>query len=494
MLLRGRNIRKESGVLMHISSLPSPYFIGSLGIKAYDFIDFLSKANQRYWQILPLCPIGEGNSPYKSYSAFAGEILFIDLHFLVRDGYLQKEDLPEDMKALKTDYKKAKEIKLPLLKKAADNFDVSKSDYKRFIKENEDWLEPYSLFMAIKEKNNDKSFDKFPDGLKYRLPVAITEFKEENSERIQFYKITQYLFFKQYFALKNYASMKHIKIIGDIPFYVSFDSADVWENPEVFRLGRDMTPVQVAGVPPDIFSKEGQLWGNPIYDWDLQKKTNYLWWRKRLIHSLSIYDVLRIDHFRAFADYYTIAFGSKNAKTGRWEKGAGLPFWKSMQNYIGSGRIIAEDLGGETPEVEKLVKDTGFPNMKVLQFAFDSDLQNKFLPRNYNPNCVCYTGTHDNDTTVSWYEKSNQKEKIIFEKIVPKDRLSSPCHRLIKYGMNSVAKLVIIPIQDYLCLGSEYRMNTPGTEKGNWEYRLDPSVLNEELIEKIKYLTKGRNK
>ena len=351
---------------MHISSLPSPYFIGSLGIKAYEFIDFLSKANQRYWQILPLCPIGEGNSPYKSYSAFAGEILFIDLDFLVRDGYLKKEDLPENEQSPKTDYKKAKQMKLPLLKKAAENFDITKPDYKRFIKQNEDWLEPYSVFMAIKDKTGDKPFNEFPDGLKYRLPAVIQEFKEENKEDTEFYKITQYLFFKQYFALKNYAALKKIKIIGDIPFYVSFDSADVWENPEVFRLGRDMTPVQVAGVPPDIFSKEGQLWGNPIYDWDLQKKTNYLWWRKRLIHCLSLYDILRIDHFRAFADYYTIAFGSKNAKTGRWEKGVGLPFWKSMQNYIGSGRIIAEDLGGETPEVEKLVKNKYKTTPKML--------------------------------------------------------------------------------------------------------------------------------
>ncbi len=479
---------------MPISSLPAPYGIGSLGEKAYQFIDFLSKSRQSYWQILPLCPIGEGNSPYKSYSSFAGEILYIDLHFLARDGYIKISDLPQSNQFEKTDYDIARKMKLPLLIKAVKNFDKSKAEYQKFLKENDFWLSQYSTFMAIKDVYKSGEFSHFPEPLKYRMPMAIEEFRQSHKKKIDFYKITQFFFFSQFFALKRYAMRNGIKIIGDIPFYVSYDSADVWENPQIFKLGRDLTPVQVAGVPPDIFSKDGQLWGNPIYDFSVQKKTNYVWWRKRLLHALSMYDILRIDHFRAFADYYTIPYGSSDARCGAWEKGPAMHFWEVMEKYIGKERIIAEDLGGETLEVKRLVEESGFPNMKVLQFAFSSDLNNKFLPRNYNVNCVCYTGTHDNDTTLGWYNKASRKEQVVFSRIVPQGKFTQIPLRLARFASTSPAKMVIIPIQDYLCEGSECRTNTPGTKKGNWEYRVDFKKLNDELCEVIKEICKGRNR
>ena len=292
--------------------------------------------------------------------------------------------------------------------------------------------------------------------------------------------------------LKNYANTAGIKIIGDIPFYIQLDSADVWSNPDLFKLGRDMTPTQVAGVTPDIFSETGQLWGNPIYDWDAMKADGYDWWKKRLAHNAKLYDVIRIDHFRAFADYYTIPYGAENAKSGKWEKGAGLAFWNMVKPAV-SAEIIAEDLGGDTPEVKKLIEDTGFPNMKILQFAFDTDLDNQFLPKNYEKNCVCYTGTHDNDTARGWFEKATQKEKIMFSGTVPADKSSSAVLSLIAAGMRSRARMVIIPMQDWLQLDSSARMNTPGVPYGNWEWRMSGDDITDELISTVKRLSGGRN-
>ena len=364
MLLKGNETKykKESGVLMHISSLPSKHGIGDLGEEAYRFVDFLKSSRQTYWQLLPLCPVGKGNSPYSSVSSFAGEILFIDLYGLVKDGLLSPDEIPEETFPKNADYKRAREFKLPLIKKAAERFNTNSRDFKSFLSENGYWLYDYAIFMAMKSVFPNKSFTELEDGLKYRLPDAIERFKNKHAEQILFYEITQYFFFTQYFKLKKYAAENGVKLIGDIPFYVQLESADVWSNPDIFRLGRDMTPVLVAGVPPDYFSEEGQLWGNPIYDWDYQKSTEYDWWRKRLNHNAKLYDVIRIDHFRAFADYYTIPYGAKTAKSGVWEKGVGLPFWNLMKQYV-SAEIIAEDLGGNTPEVEKLIEDTGFPNM-----------------------------------------------------------------------------------------------------------------------------------
>lgn len=495
MLLRDKEPKypRESGILMHISSLPSHYGIGSLGTEAYRFIDFLKKSRQTYWQILPLCPVGKGNSPYSSVSTFAGEILFIDIDMLIDDGLLSPSDIPECDFPKSIDYKRVREFKLPLIKKAAARFEIKDRDFKKFRQKNAYWLHDYALFMSIKDVYGNKSFAALHDGLKYRLPSEIEKFKLKHADKLLFYEIAQYFFFKQYMGLKAYAEQSGIKIIGDIPFYVQYDSADVWSKPYNFKLGRDLTPVLAAGVPPDIFSENGQLWGNPIYDWDFQRTTGYKWWKKRLSHNAELYDIIRIDHFRAFADYYTVPYGAENAKSGKWEKGVGLQFWKSVMEDINT-EIIAEDLGGETPEVERLIRDTGFPNMKVLQFAFNTDLSNHFLPKNYQKNCICYTGTHDNDTTRGWFEKATERERLMFSRLVPADKSHSAVFSLIAYAMSSKAKTVIIPIQDYLQLDSADRLNTPGIETGNWEWRLPKNALTDDLTATVRRLSDGRNR
>lgn len=495
MLLRGSQAKhkRTSGILLSITSLPSDYGIGSLGAEAFKFVGFLKKTRQTYWQILPLCPVGKGNSPYCSVSAFAGEILLIDIEQLLNDGLLQPKDVPNREFPKNTDYAAVRKFKLPLLKKAAENFDIKNRSFQSFKKENRYWLNDYCLFMAIKDRFSGAPFYKWDAPFKYRFPEAINEFKDTHGEEILFYEITQFLFYSQYCRLKTYAERNGIEIIGDIPFYVSLDSADVWSNPNCFKLGRDMTPVLVAGVPPDVFSSDGQLWGNPIYDWDFQKKTDYAWWRMRLVHNAGLYDVIRIDHFRGFADYYTIPYGSPDAKSGKWEKGVGIGFWNSVKPDITNTEIIAEDLGGETAEVQRLIHETGFPNMKVLQFAFNSDLKNQFLPKNMERNCVCYTGTHDNDTSLGWYQKASNLEKLMFSRLVPKDKSGSVALSLIAFGMKSKARLVIIPLQDYLELPSKDRMNTPGSGKNNWEWRFEKNSLTEDLSNTILRLTKGRN-
>lgn len=494
MLLRGRkNKDLKSGILLALSSLPSPYGIGDLGEEAYRFIDFLKKSRQSYWQFLPLCPVGKGNSPYSSYSSFAGEILYISIDLLVDDGYLKKEDIPEKTFPKNTDYEMARDFKLPLLKMAAENFDTQNTEFEKFKNKNGYWLKDYSLFMAISEYEGGGDFSRWCDELKYRQKYAITDFKINHKREIEFFEITQFFFYCQFERLKQYAFKNGIKLIGDIPFYVSFQSADVWSNPLGFRLGNDLTPVLVAGVPPDVFSKDGQLWGNPIYDWEYHKKTSYNWWKNRLLHNAMLYDVIRIDHFRAFNDYYTIPFGAETAKMGRWEKGVGMHFWDRIKPLLKDTEIIAEDLGGESEEVKQLIINTGFPNMSVLQFAFDSDKNDPFLPKNMSKNSICYTGTHDNDTTLGWYKKISNAERIMFEKMVPK-ATDSVNDNLILFGMKSHAKTVIVPLQDYLCLDSDCRMNMPGKPYGNWEWRFCSEDLTDSLANKIRNLSKNRNK
>lgn len=495
MLLKGKETKykKESGILLPLSAVPSDYGIGSLGEQAYRFADFLKQSRQSYWQMLPLCPVGKGNSPYSALSTFAGEILYIDLDILVANNLLDVSDIQKKSFPKNVDYKSVRKFKLPLLKKAADNFNTKDKNFIRFKNENSYWLKDYCLFMAMRDNNSGLPFLKWDDMLKYRIPAAVRDFENCYGDEIAFYEITQYFFYSQFYNLKNYCQQNGIKLIGDIPFYVSLNSADVWSNPDCFRLGRDMTPVLVAGVPPDIFSSDGQLWGNPIYDWEFQKKTDFLWWKNRLMHYAKMYDVIRIDHFRAFADYYAIPYGSKNAKTGTWEKGVGMMFWNTVKPYIMNAEIIAEDLGGETPEVENLVKMSGFPNMKVLQFAFSGDLKNPFLPKNYNRNCICYTGTHDNDTTLGWYEKAGKKEKMMFDRLVSEEEYNSPVLSLIAYGMKSKARNVIIPLQDYLQLPSSARINTPGVADGNWEWRFEPDDLTDDLANTVLDLSRGRN-
>ena len=449
--------KQKRGVLLPLSSLPSKHGIGDLGLEAYRFIDLLSGTGQSYWQMLPLCPVGRGNSPYASVSAFAGETLYISLQLLCDDGLLKQSEISNVSFSKNIDYEKVKEFKIPLLRLSVSRFELPNSDYSEFCEKNSYWLDDYANFMS---QNNGDSND--------------------------FYKITQYLFFKQYERLHNYAAANDIKIIGDIPFYVDEDSVDVWAHPEIFKLGKDLTPTLVAGVPPDIFSSKGQLWGNPIYNWEYLKAIGYSWWRERMLHNAYLYDVIRLDHFRAFADYYCIPAGSKDAIGGFWQNGVGFDFWSKMIPLLNNTEIIAEDLGGEdSPLVIKLLKKTGFPNMKVLQFAFDSDESDPFLPQNFKRNCVCYTGTHDNDTTLGWYQKATDKEKELFLRLVPQ-KYPSPVLNLISFALSSKAKTVIIPFADYLELDSSHRINTPSTPKGNWEWRFLAEEITDELKIKMR--------
>ncbi len=489
MQLKDKN--KKCGLLLSVTSLPSNHGIGSLGAESYKFIDFLKETKQDYWQMLPINPVGKGNSPYSSISSFAGEILLIDLDLLQEEGYIKKWDMPERIFSKNTDYNAVRSYKTAILKKAVKNFDKENAEFLKFKNENEFWLGSYSLFMSISEHFSTKNFRLWDKDFKYKKSEALSQFKKQNDDKISFYEVTQFFFFKQFSALKKYAQKNGIKLIGDIPFYVGLGSADVWENPENFLLDNDLLPTLVAGVPPDMFSKDGQLWESPIYNWAYQRKNNYSWWKKRLVHLSKLFDVIRIDHFRAFTNYYTIPHLSKTAKQGRWEKGVGFDFWKEIKPYLENTKIIAEDLGEENDDVQKLIKKTKFPNMKVLQFAFDSDLKDPFLPKNMNRNCVCYTGTHDNDTTLGWYKKATVSEKMLYHKLVP-DLFSSVPLNLIAFGMKSKANTVIVPLQDYLELNSTARLNTPGKALFNWEWRAQKSDFDDFLKQKILTLTNLR--
>lgn len=493
MLLKDKDKQRYSGVLCAISSLPSLYGIGTFGVEAYKFVDFLCESKQRFWQILPLNPLGEGNSPYKSISSFAGEMLYIDLDFLVRDGLLSADDIKNQAFAQNVDYDAVREFKLPLLRKAAENFNKTNKNYQSFLRDNAFWIEDYALFVSALDVWGTQSLTSLSDGIKYRVPEELDSFKEKHQNLIDFYKITQYFFFCQYYELKRYANGKGVKIIGDIPFYVSPDSADVWTSPDDFKVGRDFTPTAVAGVPPDIFSSDGQLWGNPIYNWQNMRQSGYHWWQARLGFCRRLYDVLRIDHFRAFASYYQIPYGSKNATAGSWVSGEGVAFWDKMREVIGDMNIIAEDLGGEDdPDVISLLKQTDFPNMKILQFGFTGDMQNTFLPQNYGYNCVCYTGTHDNDTTLGWYNSAITKQRVMFNTIV-RNNANCVSHDMIRAASKSQSMLCIIPMQDLLCLDSSARMNTPGTKNGNWQWRMSTDDINQDNAKLLKKLTKERN-
>lgn len=489
---RDKSQIRYSGVLCAVSSLPSPYGIGSLGIEAYKFIDFLCEAKQRFWQMLPLNPLGEGNSPYKSHSTFAGEILYIDLDFLVREGLLLESELPTYKFLQKVDYDYIRKCKINLLKKAVLRFDTNSKNFNDFLSENEFWLEDYAIFEAALSVFKTDNIGGLPDGIRHRIPFFLNEFKKKHNEQINFYKVTQYFFFCQYYELKRYANSKGVKIIGDIPFYVAPDSADVWGNPDDFMVGRDFAPTMVAGVPPDIFSESGQLWGNPIYNWKNMRENNYRWWQSRLGFCRDMYDVIRIDHFRAFANFYQIPLG-KSAIQGEWVSGEGAVFWDSIKQSLGEINIIAEDLGGEEDEaVIELLKYTDFPNMKILQFGFTGDMQNIYLPQNYPYNCVCYTGTHDNDTSISWYNNASTKERVVFNTLI-RNNTGCIAHDMIRALSKSQSMLCIIPMQDLLCLDSAARMNTPGTIGDNWTWRMNKDDINSDNAKLLKKLTKERN-
>ena len=483
--------KKESGILLPLSALPGKYGIGTMGEEAYRFLDFLKASHQKYWQILPLTPVGEGNSPYSSMSAFAGEILYINIDFLIRDGLLPPEAAKILEETVEVDYDAVRRKKMPLLHQAAQNFSTEKPDFKRFLAEQKDWVFDYALFCAIREVYGVTLSD-FPEDLKYRLPDAISRFESDHSEVIDFYLITQYFFYTQYFALHRYAAKNGIRLIGDMPFYMQQDSADVWVAPQDFKVGRDLTPLLISGAPPDFFSKEGQLWNNPVYDFKAQKQNSYRFWKRRLSHASLLYDVIRLDHFRAFSEYYVCSYGVQSARFGHWEKGVGFAFFKEARDSIRIP-VIAEDLGGDTEGVHKLLEQTRFPPIKVFQFAFDGGMDNPHLIGNYDRNCVCYTGTHDNDTLRGWLENVDGHAKILFTRLMGVPPQKADVFDLIRAVMASEAKLVIIPVQDYLKLDSSARFNIPGKPRGNWKWRLPEEALTKELAATIKNLSRKRN-
>jgi len=487
---------RKSGVLMPVASLPGNYGIGTFGKNAYKFIDRLKEAGQKYWQILPLGPTGYGDSPYQSFSTFAGNPYFIDLDMLIEQGLLTEKECneydfgsnPNDI-----DYEKIYLSRFKVLKKAyLRSKHKETKEYKEYIKANKFWLEDYALFMAVKNSMDGVSFTNWDDDIRLRKDSAIKEYSEKYSDEIDFYCFLQYMFSCQWAALKAYANKNEIKIVGDIPIYVAFDSADTWSNPELFQFDENILPIGVAGCPPDGFSPTGQLWGNPLYNWDYHKKTNFEWWVSRIRHCTKIYDVVRIDHFRGFDEYYAIPYGDKTAENGKWEKGPGIALFNEIKKQLGDVEIIAEDLGFLTDSVIKLVKDSGYPSMKVLQFAFDSREESDYLPHNYNSNCVVYTGTHDNDTTLGWYKSIGKKDKDFAIRYLNNKyrKLSDIPWDYIRLAMGSVAKFCIIPIQDYLGLGSEARINTPSTLGSNWRWRMDEDAFTEDLAKKIFKLTK----
>jgi 4-alpha-glucanotransferase len=480
---------RASGILLPVSSIPSRYGIGTFSREAYDFVDFLVKAGQTYWQILPLGPTGYGDSPYQSFSTFAGNPYYIDLEQLVEDGLLEREDCEScdyGTQEEYVDYEKIYRTRFKILYKAFENSQIAENGaFKAFVEENKSWLSDYALYMAIKDSLDGSSWAEWDDDIRTRQEEALCRYREELKDQVLFYEFQQYLFKRQWAKLKKYANDKGIEIIGDIPIYVAFDSADTWANPALFQLDESCTPLGVAGCPPDSFSATGQLWGNPLYRWDYHKETGYEWWMSRIAYCFELYDVVRIDHFRGFDEYYSIPYGDATAEFGHWEKGPGYDLFKVMKEKLGNKRVIAEDLGFLTSTVLKLVKRTGYPGMKILQFAFDSREESDYLPHNYTSNSVVYTGTHDNDTTLGWLDVIGRKDKSFAKKYLNIRSNKDIEWEFIRAALSSVSDTAVIPIQDYLGLGSSARINTPSTLGDNWKWRMKKDALTDELAAKI---------
>ena len=494
-------LKRGAGILLPVFSLPGRYGIGTFGKGAYEFVDFLSSAGVGYWQILPLGPTSYGDSPYQSFSTFAGNPYFIDPDELVSDGLLTEDETADHVVPDETagiDYQRVYETRFILLRKAYDRFMADDNRdafsglrvrFSEFVEKNAFWLEDFALFMSCKTGNGGKSFLEWELPVRLREPEAMDKLRAEYADETEFQKFLQFLFDEQFSKLKKYANKAGISLIGDIPIYVAPDSSDVWADPELYQLGSDCRPVAVAGCPPDAFSATGQLWGNPLYRWGEHKKTGYDWWLKRLAHAFSQCDVLRIDHFRGFESYYSIPAKNKTAEFGHWEKGPGLDFFETVKKKLGDVPVIAEDLGFLTPEVVDLVRQTGYPGMKVLQFEFDSREDSDYLPHNYTKRCVVYTGTHDNDTTNSWYETIPENDRKFAADYLDMKSGDDIAQELIRAAYASVSCLAVIPMQDWLGLKGDARINHPSTLGGNWCWRVDAGMLTDELAEKIKHMT-----
>ena len=485
---------RKGGVLLPVSSIPSKYGIGTFSKQAYEFVDFLERAGQSFWQILPLGSTGYGDSPYQSFSTFAGNPYYIDLEELIKKGWLTKEecdacDFGSDDGYV--DYEKIYLSRFRILKIAYERSNIKEDkEFGEFKEDNAAWLEDYALYMAVRNSFHGISWIEWEEDIRLRKPEAMKAYKEKFADEIEFYQFQQFVFAVQWLALKAYANKKKISIIGDIPIYVAFDSADTWANPELFQLDESCTPTGVAGCPPDSFSATGQLWGNPLYKWEYHKETGYEWWMQRISYCYRLYDVVRIDHFRGFDEYYFIPYGDTTAEFGHWEKGPGYDIFKVMKEKIGKKPVIAEDLGFLTPSVISLVKKTGYPGMKILQFAFDSREESDYLPHNYSNNSVVYTGTHDNDTTMGWYGSLNRQDKAFAKRYLNIKAKKEIYWEFIRAALSSVADTAIIPVQDYLGLGSEARVNMPSTLGNNWKWRLRDGQLDDSLAERIREITK----
>ena len=490
---------RGAGILMHIASLPGEYGIGTLGKEAFKFAEFLETSGLKYWQILPLGHTSYGDSPYQCFSAFAGNPYFINYDILREEGILREEDYKNENygnNPEKIDYGVIFESKNKVLKRAYGNFKKGNlkelaQKVEKFKEENSFWLEDYSLYMALKNHFNLVSWQEWPDDIKKREPEAIQKYKELLEDEIEFWSFVQYLFFEQWNALKDYTNSLGIKIIGDIPIYVAEDSVDAWSAPENFKMDlKEMKPLFVAGCPPDMFSETGQLWGNPIYDWDAMKKNNYKWWISRIKESLKLYDIVRIDHFRGFESYWQIPYGEPTAVNGKWVKGPGMSLFNAIKKELGEINVIAEDLGFLTDEVKEFLAETGYPGMKILEFAFGGG-DSEYLPHNYIKNCIAYTGTHDNDTFLGWFEKTGSKKEVRNAiRYLGLNEEEGYNWGFIRGIWSSVADTAIAPMQDFLNLGHEARVNLPSTLGINWQWRAKKEDINENLANKIYKFTK----
>ena len=489
-------MERGSGILMHISSFPTNYGIGTMGSEAYRFVDFLQKSGQKYWQILPIGPTSYGDSPYQSFSTFAGNPYFIDLDKLREDGALNFEEyanLDWGSDREKVDYEKIFKNRFKVLQIAySRDRQRKREEIHKFRVENSYWIENYAMFMALKFANNLSMYRTWGDDLVMRKPEAIIEVYNKLDEEIDFWVYVQFLFYKQWNALKEYANKQGIKIIGDIPIYVAEDSADAWSHNEVLMLEADGTPIKVAGCPPDGYAPKGQLWGNPLYNWDYLKSTNYEWWVQRLTAALKMYDIVRVDHFRAFDAFYALEYGREDATVGEWLKGPGNDFFNKIREIFGeTPALIAEDLGTITDDVRALLKYSGFPGMKVMQFGFTPGEDSDYLPHNYPKNSVVYIGTHDNDTLKGWFNSQPEHVRrfaVDYLRLTEEEGLN---WGFIKSMLGTVSDTAIITMQDILDLGSEARMNTPSTMGNNWNWRLKSmELLNDELASKLLKITK----
>ena len=482
---------RASGILMPVFSLPGPFGIGTLGAEAFAFVDFLARARQTYWQILPIGPTGYGDSPYQSFSAFAGNPYFIDYRVLAEDGWLTPDEVPAPVPVGTVDYGALYNERPAILKRAADRLLAEPNKaYTDFCAAQDFWLDDYALFMALKAEQGQAGLADWPDALRTREPSALAAARVRLADAVDYHKAVQFFFFTQWSALKTYANQKGIQLVGDIPIYVSPDSSDLWTRPELFQTDGQVHLTQVAGCPPDAFAADGQLWGNPLYDWSYHKKTGYAWWMQRIAYCYQLYDVLRIDHFRGFDEYWFVPYGDPTAENGHWEKGPGYELFDVMKKKLGRKKVIAEDLGFLTPSVIRLVKKTGYPGMKILQFAFDAGNDSEYLPHNYDKNCVVYTGTHDNDTTVGFLQNMPEKDKKFAKKYLGHKNDKKLCFEIIRAALSSCADTAIIPMQDYLELDSSARINTPSTLGCNWKWRMDKNALDPKLAKKIYKMAK----